>query len=313
MLKIINRFVLIVLCFCFALIVNANDQKNSHNIFDNSNLVQWQLILIDYLSGSSPDFEHRRALYKSLNDMIIKSNNHSASFNNDSFEIKEITDELPQDIHNLLLKELKHFNLNSFQQDKKCFSFIKSPTQYDLNQYLVFISDYLFLFSNDGLVLTFKNEEKIRNYLASQYDKLKSVKLPLTNRFWPPESKDEFSPFSDELIYFFKGSIDDSDAQSLKLRKYNDINLLLLSSYTIAGAPQLSIVSLDNSFKFIDRLELSQEYELEDGVSWIKYNIDKNYFITLNEVEYRHNKSPKSVSKTFYKISDKGKFIKVNK
>ena len=182
-----------------------------------------------------------------------------------------------------------------------------------MNQYLVFISDYLFLFSNDGLVLTFKNEEKIRNYLASQYDKLKSVKLPLTNRFWPPESKDEFSPLSDELIYFFKGSIDDSDAQSLKLQKYNDINLLLLSSYTIAGAPQLSIVSLDNSFKFIDRLELSQEYELEDGVSWIKYNIDKNYFITLNEVEYRHNKSPKSVSKTFYKISDKGKFIKVNK
>ena len=311
MLKILNKLVLIFLCFSLG--VNADDQKTSYNILNNSNLVQWQLVLIDYSSDSSPDFEHRDILYKSLNNVVIKSNYHSTSFNNDSFDIKEIMDELPQDIHNLLLKELKHFNLNSFQQDKKCFSFIKSPTQYDLNQYLVFISDYLFLFSNDGLVLTFKNEEKIRNYLASQYDKLKKVKLPLTNRFWPPESKDEFSPFSDELVYFFKGSIDDSDAQSLKLQKYNDINLLLLSSYTIAGAPQLSIVSLDNSFKFIDRLELSQEYELEDGVSWIKYNIDKNYFITLNEVEYRHNKSPKSVSKTFYKISDKGKFIKVNK
>lgn len=311
MLKILNKLVLIFLCFSLG--VNADDQKTSYNILNNSNLVQWQLVLIDYSSDSSPDFEHRDILYKSLNNVVIKSNYHSTSFNNDSFDIKEIMDELPQDIHNLLLKELKHFNLNSFQQDKKCFSFIKSPTQYDLNQYLVFISDYLFLFSNDGFVLTFKNEEKIRNYLASQYDKLKSVKLPLTNRFWPPESKDEFSPFSDELVYFFKGSIDDSDAQSLKLQKYNDINLLLLSSYTIAGAPQLSIVSLDNSFKFIDRLELSQEYELEDGVSWIKYNIDKNYFITLNEVEYRHNKSPKSVSKTFYKISDKGKFIKVNK
>ena len=311
MLKILNKLVLIFLCFSLG--VNADDQKTSYNILNNSNLVQWQLVLIDYSSDSSPDFEHRDILYKSLNNVVIKSNYHSTSFNNDSFDIKEIMDELPQDIHNLLLKELKHFNLNSFQQDKKCFSFIKSPTQYDLNQYLVFISDYLFLFSNDGFVLTFKNEEKIRNYLASQYNKLKSVKLPLTNRFWPPESKDEFSPFSDELVYFFKGSIDDSDAQSLKLQKYNDINLLLLSSYTIAGAPQLSIVSLDNSFKFIDRLELSQEYELEDGVSWIKYNIDKNYFITLNEVEYRHNKSPKSVSKTFYKISDKGKFIKVNK
>ncbi|MBI0095551.1 MULTISPECIES: hypothetical protein [Gilliamella] len=311
MLKILNKLVLIFLCFSLG--VNADDQKTSYNILNNSNLVQWQLVLIDYSSDSSPDFEHRDILYKSLNNVVIKSNYHSTSFNNDSFDIKEIMDELPQDIHNLLLKELKHFNLNSFQQDKKCFSFIKSPTQYDLNQYLVFISDYLFLFSNDGFVLTFKNEEKIRNYLASQYDKLKSVKLPLTNRFWPLESKDEFSPFSDELVYFFKGSIDDSDAQSLKLQKYNDINLLLLSSYTIAGAPQLSIVSLDNSFKFIDRLELSQEYELEDGVSWIKYNIDKNYFITLNEVEYRHNKSPKSVSKTFYKISDKGKFIKVNK
>lgn len=311
MLKILNKLVLIFLCFSLG--VNADDQKTSYNILNNSNLVQWQLVLIDYSSDSSPDFEHRDILYKSLNNVVIKSNYHSTSFNNDSFDIKEIMDELPQDIHNLLLKELKHFNLNSFQQDKKCFSFIKSPTQYDLNQYLVFISDYLFLFSNDGFVLTFKNEEKIRNYLASQYDKLKKVKLPLTNRFWPPESKDEFSPFSDELVYFFKGSIDDSDAQSLKLQKYNDINLLLLSSYTIAGAPQLSIVSLDNSFKFIDRLELSQEYELEDGVSWIKYNIDKNYFITLNEVEYRHNKSPKSVSKTFYKISDKGKFIKVNK
>ncbi|WP_334323380.1 hypothetical protein [Gilliamella apicola] len=311
MLKILNKLVLIFLCFSLG--VNADDQKTSYNILNNSNLVQWQLVLIDYSSDSSPDFEHRDILYKNLNNVVIKSNYHSTSFNNDSFDIKEIMDELPQDIHNLLLKELKHFNLNSFQQDKKCFSFIKSPTQYDLNQYLVFISDYLFLFSNDGFVLTFKNEEKIRNYLASQYDKLKSVKLPLTNRFWPPESKDEFSPFSDELVYFFKGSIDDSDAQSLKLQKYNDINLLLLSSYTIAGAPQLSIVSLDNSFKFIDRLELSQEYELEDGVSWIKYNIDKNYFITLNEVEYRHNKSPKSVSKTFYKISDKGKFIKVNK
>lgn len=311
MLKILNKLVLIFLCFSLG--VNADDQKTSYNILNNSNLVQWQLVLIDYLSDSSPDFEHRDILYKNLNNVVIKSNYHSTSFNNDSFDIKEITDELPQDIHNLLLKELKHFNLNSFQQDKKCFSFIKSPTQYDLNQYLVFISDYLFLFSNDGLVLTFKNEEKIRNYLASQYDKLKKVKLPLTNHFWPPESKDEFFAFSDELIYFFKGSIDDSDAQSLKLQKYNDINLLLLSSYTIAGAPQLSIVSLDNNFKFIDRLELSQEYELEDGVSWIKYNIDKNYFITLNEVEYRHNKSPKSVSKTFYKISDKGKFIKVNK
>ena len=311
MLKILNKLVLIFLCFTLG--VNADDQNTSYNILNNSNLVQWQLIFIDYSSDSSPDFEHMEALYKSLNNMVIKSNNHNASFNNDSFEIKEITDELPQDIHNLLLKELKHFNLISFQQDKKCFSFIKSPTQYDLNQYLVFISDYLFLFSNDGFILTFKNEEKIRNYLASQYDKLKKVKLPLTNRFWPPESKDEFSPFSNELIYFFKGNIDDADAQSLKLQKYNDINLLLLSSYTIAGAPQLSIVSLDNSFKFIDRLELSQEYELEDGVSWIKYNIDKNYFITLNEVEYRHNKSPKSVSKTFYKISDKGKFIKVNK
>ena len=205
MFKIINRFVLIFLFFCFASMVNANDKKISHNIFDNSNLVQWQLILIDYSSGPSPDFEHRRA--------------HSTSFNNDSFDIKEITDELPQDIHNLLLKELKHFNLISFQQDKKCFSFIKSPTQYDLNQYLVFISDYLFLFSNDGFILTFKNEEKIRNYLASRYNKLKKVKLPLTNRFWPPESKDEFFPFSYELIYFFKGSIDDSDTQSLKLQK----------------------------------------------------------------------------------------------
>lgn len=171
MLKILNKLVLIFLCFSLG--GNADDQKTSYNILNNSNLVQWQLVLIDYSSDSSPDFEHRDILYKNLNNVVIKSNYHNTSFNNDSFDIKEITDELPQDIHNLLLKELKHFNLDSFQQDKKCFSFIKSPTQYDLNQYLVFISDYLFLFSNDGLVLTFKNEEKIRNYLASQYDKLK--------------------------------------------------------------------------------------------------------------------------------------------
>lgn len=130
MLKILNKLVLIFLCFSLG--VNADDQKTSYNILNNSNLVQWQLVLIDYSSDSSPDFEHRDILYKSLNNVVIKSNYHSTSFNNDSFEIKEITDELPQDIHNLLLKELKHFNLNSLQQDKKCFSFIKSPTQYDI-------------------------------------------------------------------------------------------------------------------------------------------------------------------------------------
>lgn len=75
----------------------------------------------------------------------------------------------------------------------------------------------------------------------------------------------------------------------------------------------LSLISLSNTFDVIDRLEIGEVSELEDGGIVVNYTIDKNYLITLNKVEHRDNKSPKLLSKNYYKINDQGKFIKLKK
>lgn len=53
--------------------VNSHNYKTRHNRLDNSNLLQWQLILLDYSSDSLTDFKYRKTLYKSLNKMDIKN------------------------------------------------------------------------------------------------------------------------------------------------------------------------------------------------------------------------------------------------
>ena len=59
--------------FCFAAMVISHNYKTRHNRLDNSNLLQWRLILLDYSSDSLTDFKCRKTFYKSLNKTDIKN------------------------------------------------------------------------------------------------------------------------------------------------------------------------------------------------------------------------------------------------
>lgn len=310
--KILNSFV--VLCFgCFfSLVVGASQIKNNQNISAESNSIEWQLVNIDYMSDHTIQIEK---LLKSMNkskEIFLKSSNNKLIINESNvIGIQRTTNDLSPIAQRLLLGELNRLKLTNNLSESQYFTLLTLPKLYNLNKSLVIISGYLFLFSNDEFIMTFKDKQQINKEFTKLYNKLNTAKLPLANRYWPPEENDGFLPIPDELNYFFKGVINDEDLQAIKLEEYKNIKLILLFSSNRAGSPKLSIISLTDSLDIIDRLELGEESELEDGVVWIEYEIDKDFLITISETEHVYNKPSKLIHKTNYKISDQGTFVKV--
>lgn len=301
MLKITIRFIFVCLCCFLPLMINANE-------------IKWQLVDITYLSDHSIQIEKLLALLEKSKNISVKSSNNKLIIDEHNvIEMQETKEKVPPNVHSLLQEEVERLNLPDNKQKKQYFTFTTLPQQYNLNQFVLFLSDYLFLFSNDEFILTFKDKQKTLHDFSDLYNTLNTANLPLANRYFPPDEKDGFLSIPDEFNYFFKGMIDDGNLEAIKLKTYKETKLILLSSYSIAGYPKLSLISLSDDLNIIDRLEIGENDELEDGVILIKYTIDKNYLVTLNKVEYRDNKLPKLLNKTNYIINDKGKFIKVEK
>lgn len=313
MLKVINRLVLYLCCF-FSFIVNATINKIP-NTLTESGITEWQLVDITYLPNNLHKSEVFEQLLEKSKNISLKSLNNKLIINeNNAINIYQTTNTLPTQVYKLLQKVLERLNLTNKQNEYQYFTFATLPKQYNFNKSIVLISDYLFLFTDDEIVLAFKIKQKMRQELASIYNKLNTTNVPLNNRYWSDEEENNvFSAIHDEFNYFFKGMIDDGELKVLKLKSYKKIKLLLLYSCAINSSNSLSLISLSNNFDVIDRLEIGEIYELEDGGIVVDYTIDKNYLITLNKVEHRDNKSPKLLSKNYYKINDKGKFIKLKK
>lgn len=301
MLKITTRFIFVCLYCFFPLMTNANE-------------IKWQLVDITYLSDHSIQIEKLLALLEGTKNISVKSSNNKLIIDEHNvIEVRETKEKLSPNVHSLLQEELERLNLTDNKQKKQYFTFMTLPQQYNLNQSLALMSDYLFLFSNDEFILTFKDKQKIHHDFSDLYNKFNTANLPLANRYFPPDEKDGFLSMPDEFNYFLKGMIDDGNLEAIKLKTDKETKLILLSSYSIAGYPKLSLISLSDDLNIIDRLEIGENYEMEEGVTLIEYAIDKNYLVTLNKVEYRDNNLPKLLDKTNYIINNKGKFIKVEK
>ena len=315
MLKVINRFVFIFLCFFYSLIANASEIKNNYTQFLEKDIIEWQLVAIDHLSNKSIEPEIFYNQLKKIKNIVIKSSKDKLIIDEtNTVNFNQTPDDLLPDNQLLLKKILEKLNLTYQQQDYQHYTIKTLPTLYDLNQSVVVISNYLFLFTNNEIVLAFKIKQEIQHELANIESKLNLTHLPLNNRYWSSENElGVFTPINNQFNYFFKGNIEESDLMLLKIKSNKKIKLLLLFTYNENSSGNLSLISLTNDFDVIDRLEIGEIYELEDGGIVTEYSIDANYLITLNQVEHRNNKSPKLLSKTSYKISDKGKFIKVNK
>ncbi|WP_430876054.1 hypothetical protein [Gilliamella sp. G0441] len=316
MFKIISRFIGLFL-FCYFAIIANTEAKNNANDSINKDTTEWQLVNINYLSNSTTDFELIDQMYRSLKKISVKSNKYQLIFEDKYLiNIKQTKANLAASIQNLLDKELKRLNLIDNQQDNQNFMIETLPNQYNLNESLVLNSDYLFLFNNNDIILTYKNKQKMRKELESIYNQLHTVTLPLNDRYWPPEKNDGFLPIPDEFNYFFKGMLDDDYLKAIKLKEFNNIKLLLLSSYSLSGSPQLSLVSLSNNFYFIDRMELGENLELEDGGIWNKFLIDNNYQITIQKIESPYDGYKKQtilLNRTNYIIDEKGVFVKLKR
>lgn len=315
MLKILNRFIVLCLGCCFSLVIGASQVKKNLNMLTEANIAEWQLVNINYLSDHSIQIEKLLKLIEKSKSISLKSTNNKLIINEDNvIDIHQTTDNLLPDVQNLLLQEeLKRLKITDKEQEIHYFTLLMKPKHNNLNQSLLLISDYLFLFSNDEFILTFKDKQQTHKEFIKLYNKLNTATLPLANCYSPPEKNDGFLFISNEFNYFFKGIINDDYFQAIKLKEYKKIKLVLLFSYTWAGSPKLSIISFNDSFNTVDRLELNEEYELENGVRRVEYTIDKNYYITVTETEHINNKPVKLISKTYYNINDKGKFIKLKR
>jgi hypothetical protein len=336
MLTILNRF-FVLFFYCFiALAVSANEIKNDPNTLTKQDITEWQLVDITYLPNTPLD---DLTLYTRLNEVkniSVKSSDSKLILDeNHIINVHQVTDNLSPRSHELLQKVLEHLKLTGNQQENQYFDFVTLPKQYNLNPSLVLISDYLFLFTNDDIVLAFKLKQKMRETLATIYEKLNIIDVPLNNYYWGDEvnsNNDIFLPITDtvdpfvagkvgdgcfdEFNYFFKGMIDDDCLKALKLKSYKKIKLLLLSSVAINSAERLSLISLSDDFNLIDRLEIGETSELEDGGIWSEYFINKNYRITIKHFNspYDYKKRPTAlVSKIHYVINKQGKFVKVKR
>jgi hypothetical protein len=312
---IISRFFFLCL-YCFIpLSLSANEIKNNPNILTRPEIIEWQLVDITYLSNNLIKPEALEQLLKNAKDISVKSWGYKLILDqNHTINIRPTTDNLSQRFYKLLQKGLERLNLADNQQENQYFAFVTQPKQYNLNQSLVVISDHLFLFTNNEIVLVFKSKQKMRQELASIYKKLNITNIPLNNRYWSNEEENDiFLPITDEFNYFFRGMIDDGNLKALKLKSYKKIKLLLLSSCAINSIDGLSLISLSDYFDIIDRLEIGEYSELEDGGILSEYVIDKNYRITISKIEHRNDKPSKLLSKISYIINDKGNFVKVEK
>ena len=183
MFKIINRFVGLFL-FCYIAIIANTEAKNNANDSVKDDTIEWQLININYLYNSTTDFELIDQIYRRLKEISVKSNKYQLIFDNKYLlNIKQNKANLAANIHNLLHNELKRLNLIDNQQDNQNFMIETLPNQYNLNESLVLNSDYLFLFNNNDIILTYKNKQKMRKELESIYNQLHTVTLPLNDRY----------------------------------------------------------------------------------------------------------------------------------
>ena len=313
MIKIIKITIFLFLCCFFALQVNANQVKNNANILLSQETIKWQLVAIDYLSNESIEPEIFHNQLKKIKNIVIKSSKDKLIIDEThSVNLNQTPDDLLPGNQLLLNNMLEKLNLTYQQQDYQHYTINTLPTLYDLNQSVIIISNYLFLFTNNEIVLAFKIKQEMQHELANIDSKLNITNLPLNNRYW--SSEDEIGVFTlinNQFNYFFKGNIEESDLMLLKIMSDKKIKLLLLFSYNENSSSNLSLISLTNDFDLIDRLRIGEIYELEDGGIVTEYSINNNYLITLNQVEHRNNQLPKLLSKTYYKINEEGQFIQV--
>ena len=284
MLKVINRFVFIFLCFFYSLITNASEIKNNSTQFLENDIIEWQLVAIDHLSNKSIEPEIFYNQLKKIKNIIIKSSKDKLIIDEtNTVNVYQTPDDLLPNNQLLLKKILKKLNLTYQQQDYQHYTIKTLPTRYDLNQSVVVISNYLFLFTNNEIVLAFKIKQEIQHELANIDSKLNITHIPLNNRYWSSENElGVFTPINNQFNYFFKGNIEESDLMLLKIKSNKKIKLLLLFTYNENSSSNLSLISLSNDFDVIDRLEIGEIYELEDGGIVTEYSIDANYLFFLN-------------------------------
>jgi hypothetical protein len=132
MLKITIRFIFVCLCCFLPLMINANE-------------IKWQLVDITYLSDHSIQIEKLLTLLEKSKNISVKSSNNKLIIDEHNvIEMQETKEKVPPNVHSLLQEEVERLNLPDNKQKKQYFTFTTLPQQYNLNQFVLFMSDYLF-------------------------------------------------------------------------------------------------------------------------------------------------------------------------
>lgn len=273
----------------------------------NQSVTEWELVSLENTLNSNDDYLRADKLQR----IKIKFDNDNFFIDDQLIATKKFT---LSDINDEMLSSISR-KLNEDELNNYVYYHINlSNNNYQLAQLIIASphNNALFLSTNDGFILSFKPKLILQNEFSTLFSNLAEIKLPIKRTFLIKE--DDFTPLPDYFTFYLGEKYDSNIFQAMKVKSNNDnYKLILLSSYDISGSKSLALISFSNKFKLIDKIILSEQYELENGHLDIDSSIDTDYLIKQKKIEYRDLNLPNQLNVKNYTIDNNGFFImKIN-
>lgn len=113
--------------------------------------------------------------------------------------------------------------------------------------------------------------------------------------------------------FYKKFNIEESDNYKIaKLPAYNDLKPVLLIVYDITGQSKLYLVTLSNTYDYLDKIKLYDSKESEQGSLSTIYEIGTTYDVIVKNVlikDISNKVVENTIKKNQYIIDNNGKFV----
>lgn len=156
--------------------------------------------------------------------------------------------------------------------------------------------------SQEAKVITEKSE------IATAYEAAKIIPLPIEYTYELVIEQNDFVTIDDALRIPELDQL--SDFKFAKLASLGKIRLLLVSGYMASGQSELYLFTLDDSFNIVNKCMLYSFQETEDGGVATKFNIAKDYKISIIK-EQTADRSTVILEEKLFRIDAIGRFTQI--
>lgn len=159
-----------------------------------------------------------------------------------------------------------------------------------------------------------KSDFKItENSLAVFYQQLKSISLPNKFNFDFITNENDFILVPNELYNLFEFN-NMANFKMAKLPGIEKINPILLIVYNAEGQSKWYIITLDSTYKILDKLKLYDSVEASGATIATTYEISANYIIKINTskiTDFKNKIDEKLLSVKNYMLNIEGAIVQL--